>query len=137
LNCLRRSPSHITYSDLRPVEPSTMESDPTYLDRDDGISTSSSSSSSSLSSATATVTTSEHSRDEGSGNGKHYSIRASTKNTLENFFSRSSSKDVEPPVNRSQKKVVRLYQQSIVEAYLITITNLSFIEFYSPTVSTL
>ena len=104
----------ITYGDMRTVEHSTMESDPTSLDRDDDISTSSSSSSSSLSSATATATTSEHSRDGGIPNGKHSNIRAHTKNTLESFFTRSSRKVVEPPVSRSQKNVVGLSANSLL-----------------------
>lgn len=72
--------------------------DPRYMDRDDGISRCSSSNSSSLSSATAnateteTETTTEDSIGGGSGNTKPYNTRPDKKNTIENFFTRSSAK---------------------------------------------
>ena len=91
------------------VEQSTMESDPILLDLDEGISTNSLSRSSSLDSASAT--TLEDISGGGCKNGKHYNIRADKKNAVESFFFRSTCKNVEPPVNRSQKKEVRFYQK--------------------------
>ena len=92
---------------------STMDSDNSFRSRDGGISSSSSSTSSSLNSATSTATiatTSEDSIRGESGNDRPYNIRADKRNTLQNFFSRSTSKNVEPPLNRSQKKVIRFCQ---------------------------
>ena len=93
---------------------STMDSDNSFRSRDSGISSSSSSTSSISSSVTSTATIATTSEDISRGesrNGKPYNIRADKTNTLQNFFSRSTSKNIEPPLNRSQKKVVRLRQQ--------------------------
>jgi hypothetical protein len=93
---------------------STMDSDNSFRSQDSGISSNSSSTSSISSSATSTatiVTTSEDISRGESRNGNPYNIRADKTNTMQNFFSRSTSKNIEPPLNRSQKKVVRLRQQ--------------------------
>ena len=76
----------------------------------DGTSSSSTSAISSSMSSSSSTSLSVH-EVIGDSNARPYKLRTQNQNTLDNFFCRTRSKNVEPALGQSQKKVVSSYQR--------------------------
>ena len=76
----------------------------------DGTSSSSTSATSSSMSSSSSTSLSVH-EVIGDSNARPYKLRTQNQNTLDNFFCRTRSKNVEPALGQSQKKVVSSYQR--------------------------